>query len=384
MALLHVAAMPFPSVQGTQAAVRAMVDAEHADGRKPELIAYAHGGFDLQPPWKLHRIRDVVRDRSLRSGPSWRKVVQDAQLAVRAKRVVGKLRPEAVVAHHVEAAAAVLSARLSPVAFFAHTALGPELPTYLPEAARALASRAGDALDVLLAKRADVTLAISPHLATRLSEQTGRRVRFVPVPWTIPEPLTQEERRKARSRFGFGDLEPVFLYAGNLDAYQGLDSLVAAFRLVCAQRPDARLLVATCSEHEALEKALWGAECVDRATFAPLADEPDRRMAHAAADAAWVPRSAAGGLPMKLLDAMARGVPTVATRRATAGLDLAGAAMVASDDDPEAFAAAALLAVQAREGAADLGRRGTDWVRVAHSPDRYLAAMDEALRDVAR
>ena len=41
--------MPFPSVQGTQAAVRAMVDAEHADGRKPELIAYAHGGFDLQP-----------------------------------------------------------------------------------------------------------------------------------------------------------------------------------------------------------------------------------------------------------------------------------------------------------------------------------------------
>lgn len=373
--------MPFPSVQGTQAAVRAMLDAEMADGRKPELLAYAHGGFELTPPWKLHRIRDVVKDRSLRSGPSWRKVVQDAQLAVRARRLFGKMRAEAVVAHHVEAAAAALSAQISPVAFFAHTALGPELPSYLPPAAGKLASKAGDALDVMLARRADVTMAVSPWLAERLSARSGREVRFVPVPWSIPEPIGADERAKARARFGFDALAPVFLYAGNLDAYQGLDALVQTFRLICAQRPDARLLVATTSDPEPLERALWSAECVASVTFAPLADEPDRRMAHAAADAAWVPRGAPGGLPMKLLDAMSRGVPTVAVRRASAGLDLSGAAMIVADDDPEAFAAASLLATQAREGAADLGRKGTDWVRVAHSAERYLEALDACLEE---
>ena len=69
MPTLHVAAMPFPSVQGTQAAVRAMVQAEHEDGRGPELLTYAHGSHEHRPPWPHHRIRDLTRDRSLRSGP---------------------------------------------------------------------------------------------------------------------------------------------------------------------------------------------------------------------------------------------------------------------------------------------------------------------------
>src|SRR5687767_14286649 len=102
--------MPFPSVQGTQAAVRSMLDAEHAAGLEPELLTYAHGAYDSQFPWKLHRIADVVRDRSLRSGPSWRKLVQDAQLV--AKLVSAASEKDVVIAHHVEAALAVRAARV--------------------------------------------------------------------------------------------------------------------------------------------------------------------------------------------------------------------------------------------------------------------------------
>jgi glycosyltransferase involved in cell wall biosynthesis len=376
MTVLHIAALPFPSVQGTQAAVRAMVEAEHAAGRAPELLTYAHGGYELRAAWPHHRIADLTRDRSLRSGPSWRKVVQDAQLAVAARRLHAKAAPARTVAHHVEAAAAALTARLSPLTFFAHTALGPELPTYLPERVRRLAGRAGDALDVALARRADAVAAVSPWLAARLEAGAGRPVGYVPVPWAVPPAIDPDERAKARRRFDFDAVAPVFLYAGNLDAYQGVEQLAEAFAIVRRRRGDAKLLVATASDPAPLENALWAAGLVEHVRFAPLADEPDRRMAHAAADAAWVPRAAPGGLPMKLLDALARGVPTVVTRRATAGLDLSGAAMVAADDDPEALAAAALLVLEGREAAASLGRAGVAFVRREHAPARYLEAMD--------
>lgn len=376
MSRLHIAAMPFPSVQGTQAAVRMMVDAEHADGRAPELLTYAHGGFELKVPWPHHRIADLTRDRSLESGPSWRKIVQDAQLVVAARRLHARLSPSCTVAHHVEAAAAALAARIPDVLFFAHTDLEAELPSYLSGTAKRVAGRAGDALDVTLAKRAHRVAAISPLLASRLQSKSEREVRYLPVPWTLPSPIEPEERRKARKRFGLDPVEPVLLYAGNLDAYQGIEGLAAAFHAVAKNRPDARFLVATASDHATLEKALWGAGDAERVRFVPLADEPDRRAAHAAADLAWVPRAVSGGLPMKLIDAMARGVPTIVTERATAGIDLCDAATVVADDDGEALAAAALLAIEGRDAAIALGSRGRSFVASHHDAASYLRALD--------
>lgn len=378
MSVLHVAAMPFPTVQGTQAAVRAMLDAEHAAGRETALLTYAHAGYELSPAWPIHRIADISRDRSLRSGPSWRKLVSDAQLVLASRRVARERRATAVIAHHVEAATAVLAAGLRPFIFVAHTALGPELPIYLPERARGIAARAGEMLDVLLARRADAVLAVSPRLAERLASISGRDVHYVPVPWTIPPAIEPSERINARARFGFGPLDPVLLYAGNLDAYQGIELLARAFAIVRRRRPEARLLVATASVPEPLEKTLWSLGCADRVTFAPLEDEADRRDVHAAADAALITRSVEGGLPIKLLDALARGVPTVVTKRATAGLALDGVAIVAADDDAEALAAAALIAVQARESAGERGRRAIDYVRRSHDAASYLEAIDAA------
>src|SRR5690606_3160822 len=208
------------------------------------------------------------------------------------------------------------------------TALGPELPTYLPARARAVAARAAEALDSSPARRADVVFAVSPRLADRLATPPGRAAPPLPVPWTIPPPIEPGKRKKARARFGFGPLDPVGLYTGNLDAYQGLEHLAGAFALVLRRRPDARLLVATSSSPDPLERALWSLGCIERTTFAPLGDEPDRRIVHAAADVACIPRGVEGGLPIKLLDALARGVPSVAVRRATAGLSLGDAAIV--------------------------------------------------------
>jgi glycosyltransferase involved in cell wall biosynthesis len=80
--------------------------------------------------------------------------------------------------------------------------------------------------------------------------------------------------------------------------------------------------------------ARWVARCV------ALASEADRRRAHAAADLVVVPRASSAGLPVKLLDALARGVPAVAAHKAAGGLLLDAVCTLVDGDDPRAFAAA--------------------------------------------
>jgi glycosyltransferase involved in cell wall biosynthesis len=365
--------MPFPSVQGTQAAVRSMIDAEHAAGLEPELLTYAHGAYESQFPWQIHRIADVVRDRSLRSGPSWRKLVQDAQLIAKLSQVAAE--KDVVIAHHVEAALAVRAARTRPNVFVAHTALGPELPTYLPGPLRRIAAKSGDVLDAALARGADACAAVSPMLADQLAQVAGVEVSPLPIPWGIARPIDKEERAQARARFELSPLESVLLYAGNLDEYQGLDVLVQAFTYVRQKMAKTRLIVASESDHGPIERKLWTAGVVDSTIFAPLTDEPDRRAVHAAADAVWIVRGAPGGLPIKLLDALSRGVPAIVTRRACAGYSLSHAATIAPDDDAEGLAAAALLVLQGRETAIEIANRGVEHLRSAHSPEQYLRAM---------
>lgn len=365
--------MPFPSPQGTQAAVRAMLTAEADAGLTPTLLSYAHGGEGAPAPGRHLRLPELVGDRSLKSGPSWRKVLQDAQLAW-ALRGIGQ-RP--VIAHHVEAAAAAWLASARPFVFFAHTALGPELPMYLPEAFSAAARRSGNGLDGALLRAADHVCALSPQLCAQLARVGGRGVPYVPVPWRVPRETAASLRGEARHRLGLDEHAEVLLYAGNLDRYQGLEQLIGALAQLAPRRPDLRLLVATGSARDPFVRGLRAAGVRERVTFTRARDEAERSEVHAACDVAVIPRRSPGGLPIKLLDALARGVPTVATTRATAGLPL-GAALAAesADDEPGALARALENALARREPVREEGRA---YVAEAHHPERYLATMDDLL-----
>ena len=170
------------------------------------------------------------------------------------------------------------------------------------------------------------------------------------------------------------------VYVGNLDGYQGWEDVVAAMVHLRRSAPDAHLVVATASETSTLEREARRAGTADQLTTLPLPrSEQERRRLYAAADAAVVPRRAPGGLPIKLLDALARGVITVASRRATAGLPLEGGALIASDDDPEALAAALTLALGASRAAAEVGSSGRAYVRREHSASRYGNALDAVI-----
>jgi glycosyltransferase involved in cell wall biosynthesis len=112
----------------------------------------------------------------------------------------------------------------------------------------------------------------------------------------------------------------------------------------------------------------------------PIDSEAARRRLHACADVAVVPRRTAGGLPIKLLDALARGVACAITPRASAGLPLQHAAHVAQSDDALALARAIADLLAAREQRAKLGEHARRYVATHHSDAAFVAAYDGVCR----
>ncbi|MCC7541126.1 MAG: glycosyltransferase family 4 protein [Deltaproteobacteria bacterium] len=404
MRSLHVAALPFPTPQGTQALVGEYLRSLTRSGHDAQLLCYAHGArpepresgpsspLPALHEFPIHRVRGGPVDRSERSGPSWRKVLADVALAREVGRLHRELRPDVVIAHHVEAAAACLVADVAPLAFVAHTRLDLELPVYLPErgpwsgriGAR-IAGAFGANLDRAIVRLVGTIGTVSPDLARHVAHEVGgaREVIELVAPWPIPPPITDDERVAARAALGL-DSGPVLSFVGNLDRYQGWDWILESLALLRGPGAGAILLVGTASAPDPVLAECARLGLSDRVRIVPLGGESIRRLIHAATDVVVVPRRIPGGLPVKLLDALARGSCVVAQRRALAGLEtIREAVWIAEDDDPRALASSLSLASIDRDTRLRRGAMGRELVRSMHS-DRAFLATFEALCAAAR
>jgi glycosyltransferase involved in cell wall biosynthesis len=380
MRSLHLAALPFPTPQGTQGALHAMLDALATAGHDthllcyPELAAQSRLQSSRAPQvarrYRVHRADSLVaRSRSSRSGPSLEKLWLDAALWTHARRLHRELAPDLVVAHHVEAALCGLSLG-SPVLYLAHTSLGSELSSYFPAPLGRLARALGHHLDRFLCRSLPGVLAVSPLLASLLQQTSGSDVRSIVVPWEVPQMPTPRERTEARRHLQLSTTQPVALYAGNLDAYQGLEALFSPLLESSRRFPELVWLVATAAPSDAFERALKEHGLAARVRFAPLASEAERSRVHAAADLALVPRAAPGGLPIKLLEALSRGTPTVAARLACAGLSLPTEALEMVEDEPGSWERGIAKIVTGQPPDVQLARA---YVAQAHAPTRFVS-----------
>ncbi len=369
---VHVAAMPFPTLQGTQAAIASMLRALEGNA---ELVTYGRGLDGELPRVPIRRARSIGARDAFRSGPSLQKLAEDAALLAPVAGIRG-----IVVAHHAEAAAVCLGTRRRPLVYFAHTHLGAELPAYFSRRVERAAAIAGGAVDRIACRGAQAVAAVSPLLASMLARSTGARVDHVPIPWPLQHVPSPEERAAARRALAIEG--PALLYAGNLDAYQGLDALIGAAAGLSSEHRDLAWIVLSASPPEEILAPARAAGIADRIRFVAAHGESERRLAHAAADVAVVPRRIPGGVPIKLLDAAARGVPTIATRRACAGLAIDGVQV--ADDSRDALEAQLRIEIRDRDRArsdAELARRS---VAAQFSDEAFKAALGRVIDRATR
>ena len=356
--ILHVAALNFPSNQGTQVYIRQLCESQGALGHDVHLLTYARGLPGYEPErFTLHRLGDFPKFTSLRSGPSLAKVALDCRLAAAAGRLVRRLRPHIVHGHHYEGLAASLAAAAGrcPVVYHGHTLMGPELPWYFGhEALRSIAARAGRWADRFLPRRADAAVTVSPHLRDALRGMGIPDGRLVYLP-----PALDAEAGEEGSASPGGAEGADIVYAGNLDGYQGLFQVMEGLALI-SHGPGRRalLLVVTDSDPSGHREYAGRLGLGGRVIFVPHGRFKTAASRISASTLAISPRIIPGGFPIKLLNYLRLEKPVLATRHGSGGLAEGDEILLYGSPARFAEAAAALLSdPDLRERLARAGHR---------------------------
>lgn len=375
-----VAACPFPWPRGTPIRIHRIAEAMAHRGHEVHVATYHLGEEVNNPPFHVHRIRDVPAYRRTDPGPTVRKLFQlDPMLARLLRRLHDELRFDLVHAHHYEGLLIASHAlRGTPIVYDAHTLLSGELPAYRLGLPRQFVRAVAPHLDRYLPRSADRTIAVSEAIRDTLvglGASTPQRLHVIPsgVEWQ-GSPIEHRIATDGRT----------VIFTGNLAPYQGVDLLLEAFAILHARRADVRLMIVTDSSFapfEALARRLGVRDAIElcRAAF------PQQSALMAAATVAVNPRVRCDGIPQKLLNYMAAGMP-IATFEGSAGPvrhEVTGLCVPDGDTAAMAHAMERLLTDRALartlgDAAREQARREFSWAQVAVRVEQvYREALSE-------
>jgi glycosyltransferase involved in cell wall biosynthesis len=298
--------------------------------RARRLAAYTCARLSGVPPDFARGISRELAVESARMAttPERGRIVADGPIAAAALRGLAQRRPVIYNAHNVESG---FRGEL--------TSKGAGGLRGLRSFERGLLARASESWMV---SAADMRAghALCPHARLRLAPNAIDVAAIEPVSAPSPAP---------RAIFVAN-----FAYEPNRNALRFLldDVMARVWRLL----PDARLTLVG----GGLERPPSSDRRVEALGFVD-----DLAGAYASCACAVVPLLQGGGSPLKLIEALAYGLPTVASPRAIAGLEVSDGEHLLVADGGEAFAGA-LVAVL-RDGAPQLGRAGRRLVRERYS-----------------
>ena len=232
---------------------------------------------------------------------------------------------------------------------------------------------------------ADATVAVSENLVDFLERAEGLpRHKTVVIRNGIDAGALHgaRGREEARRRFGLPDGVPVLGTVGRLAAQKGQMDLIEALPAIAARHPRARLLIAgEGPERAALEERIRGLGLQDRAA---LLGHVDAVPAFLSALDLFVLPSLWEGLPLALLEAMATGLPVVASAAVgiTEAIDHGAEGLLFEPRDREALARAVLEVLDDPGRAARLGAAARRRVLERHTLAAVAARMDALYRRV--
>jgi glycosyltransferase involved in cell wall biosynthesis len=242
-------------------------------------------------------------------------------------------------------------------------------------------------------QKADAIVAPSRAIETELIEAGYPPARVHLVPNGVPLPPPVDAARKAEARATLASASPLLqlapasplaVYTGRLDQAKGLDTLLAAWQRLVPHLPKARLwLAGEGPYHKTLEEQIEARGLRGRVVLAGVFDTVDELLA--AADLFVLP-SREEGMSLALLEALAAGVPVVAS-------DIPGNRQLITHgqqgllvplDDVTALASRLLQVLKAPSQAAELAQAGRALVEqrfsLAAMADAHLALFDDLLR----
>lgn len=212
-------------------------------------------------------------------------------------------------------------------------------------------TRAITTLESVQARTTDRLVAVGPQVRDDLlAAGIGRPDQFAIIPPGLELPPAKS-REQARSELGVAGDAPVISFIGRLAPIKRPDRFIEIVRLVSAQRPDVRFLVAGDGiEAESLRHV------AERLPIVMLGWRDDVENVLAASDAVLL-TSDNEGTPLSLIQAALMGLPVVATRVGSVpDVVVDGETGWLADPNPEALASASLELLNHSEEAHSLGQ----------------------------
>jgi len=316
--LVHVVAMPFPANQGTAATIRELIYALYKRGHEIHVVTYYEGQDIPLPEIQVYRIPRFVkrRDRPF-VGFDKTRPFSDLILMFKALQVVLKVRPHIIHAHHHEGAFAAFLSRLitrTPMVYHCMASMEEELPLYIKP--KFITSKLGRFLDGFIPKLSNYSVAVSEDLADNIRKSGFPKASYLPM-IVDTSTIIGGNGTKFRERYNLNG-NPVVLYTGVIDEFQGIDNLLKSMTIITKEMPSTKLILAASipneiqfNKHVALVQELGL-----RNNIVFLESFPFHELIHliAASHVTVIPRGECAGFPMKLLNYMAAGKPVVAMR----------------------------------------------------------------------
>jgi len=387
MRILMIAPQPFFEPRGTPFSeyhrIRALTDLGHT----VDLVTYPFGRDVAMAGLRVHRSWRPPFVRRVKIGPSLAKIPLDLLLAVKALHVAVKWRFDVVHSHEEGGAIGLVLAwlRRVPHLYDMHSSLPEQLSNFQFSQSRLLLAafrflerqmvRRSASVIVICRHLEDVARAIDPDVHVVLIENA-------PGSGDTPRPPGPNP---VRAQAGIPDAVPLVLYTGTFEAYQGLDLLYDAMRVVLAQFPDARLLMAgghpdqVARARAEADRAGVGAATI----FVGERPAEEIPLFLEAADVLVSPRSRGKNTPLKIYQYLRAGRPIVATNLLTHTQVLDGNVAVLTDPSPEAFGTGILSVLRDPDLAAQLSQRARQLVDTRYTYEAYLDRTREAIEPIA-
>lgn len=368
MRILFLAPEPFFVPRGTPIAVRAALEGLSAQGHAIDLLTY-HAGDDIAIDNVRHvRARRPPLVRDVPIGPSWQKIGCDLFMIAAAFKMARTGKYDLV--HAVEEAVFMARAirRCYGVPYVYD--MDSHMSRQLAAKSRLLAPAAWlfDRLERGAIARSTGVLAVCPALVeVALESHPQRNVTLLPdVPLTDPHATN-----------GTCDLPEttgtLLLYVGNLEAYQGIDLMIEAFRRVIDAGTDATLLVVGGEPaHVDHYRKTAGALC-DQGKLRLIGPRPIEQLGAILrrADVLLSPRTVGQNTPMKIYSYLDSGKAVLATRLSTHTQVLDDRVASLVDANPDDMAAGMLRLIRDPDLRRELGERGQAYVRSEFSETAF-------------
>lgn len=351
-------------------------------GHQVDLVTYPFGRDVELPNLRIFRCARPPLLRRIRIGPSVAKAMLDVALAATAVRRAAAVRYDAVHSHEEAGLLGVWIARWRgiPHLYDMHSSLPQQLANFRRARTRLL-RKLFERIESAMIGGSRVVITICPALQdAAVAAGAGDRA------FLIENVMGGDVGAGAggtdggsdvRAEFGIGPDQPLVLYTGTFEPYQGLDLLFEAAARVRATHPDARVLVAggDAAQVTGAQRRTAAAAAVVFAGRRPPEEIP--RFV-AACDILASPRVAGTNTPLKIYSYLRSGRPIVATdlRTHTQVLDHETAAL--AEPEPEAFAAAIRRLIDRPGERARLARAAQALADARYSPDAYVARTAEA------